>query len=348
MFGLTFVKFQPTDYVLQYKNGQLVRAGAGLSFIYFTLTSSLVRIPISSVDVPFIFAEVTADFQEITIQGQITYKITDPNKLSQLMNFTLAANGKSYSSDDPEKLPLRLINNTQVLTRALLKTMPLKKVLISSDELVKSLILQLQGINAINSLGIEILDVSITAIKPTPEMTRALEAEAREQILLLADEAIYARRNAAVEQERIIKENELNTDIAVEQKKRQIRETQMEAQKAIQQKERELKEAEMTTKIVLEQQNAEWVALASKNARLQADDKAYSTTAIMQAFANADPKIIQALATTGMNANQLIASAFRELAEGAEKIGQLNISPDLLSELMQKEQPQRLYEVQQR
>ena len=47
-----------------------------------------------------------------------------------------------------------------------------------------------------------------------------------------ADEAIYARRNSAVEQERAIKENELNTEIAVENKKRQIRETQMDAERA--------------------------------------------------------------------------------------------------------------------
>lgn len=341
MFGLKFIKFQPTDYVLQYKNGNLVRSGAGLSFFYFTLTNSLIRIPIGSVDVPFIFAEVTADFQEITIQGQITYRISEPNKLSQLMNFTLTADGKSYSSDDPQKLSQRLINNTQVLTRTLLKTMPLRNVLINSDALVKSLNAQLPEIKAINSLGIEILDVSITAIKPTPEMTRALEAEAREQILLLADEAVYLRRNAAVEQERIIKENELNTDIAVEQKKREIRETQMEAQKAIHQKERELQEAQMATNIALEQKNAEWVLLASKNARLRADDKAYSATAIMKAFADSDPKTIQALASSGMNANQLIALAFKELAEGAEKIGQLNISPDLLNELLIKDPRQK-------
>lgn len=341
MFGFKFIKFQPTDYVLQYKNGKLVRSGAGLAFFYFTLTSSLVRIPIGSVDVPFIFAEVTADFQEITIQGQITYRICEPNKLSQLMNFTLSSDGKAYSSDDPQKLSQRLINNAQVLTRTLLKAMPLRNVLTGSDALVKSLNSQLQQINAINSLGIEILDVSITAIKPTPEMTRALEAEAREQILLLADEAVYSRRNAAVEQERIIKENELNTDIAVEQKKRQIRETQMEAQKAIQQKERELKEAEMATKVVLEQQNSELVLLASKNTRLKADDKAYSAATMLRAFADSDPKTIQALANSGMNANQLIAYAFKELAEGAERIGQLNISPDLLNELMLKDQPKK-------
>ncbi len=337
MFGFRFIKFQPTDYVLQYKNGQLVREGVGLAFFYFTLTNSLVQIPVGSVDVPFIFAEVTADFQEITVQGEITYRIADPNKLAQLLNFTLSADGESYSSDDPQKLAQRLINHAQVLTRASLKLLPLRDVLKNSDGLVNALQQNLQSSQGIQSLGIEVLDVSITAIKPTPEMTRALEAEAREQILLLADEAVYSRRNAAVEQERIIKENELNTDIAVELKKRQIRETQMEAQQAIQQKEHQLKAAEMATKIALEQQNAQLVALASKNYRLKADDKAYSAKMMLEAFANSDPKTIQALANSGMNANQLIASAFKELAEGAEKIGQLTISPDLLSELITQE-----------
>ena len=37
-----------------------------------------------------------------------------------------------------------------------------------------------------------------------------------------------------------------------------------------------------------------------------------------------------------MKPEQLIASAFHEMAEQADKIGQLNISPDLLQELLSK------------
>jgi hypothetical protein len=36
-----------------------------------------------------------------------------------------------------------------------------------------------------------------------------------------------------------------------------------------------------------------------------------------------------------MKPEQLIAAAFQELASNAGKIGQLNISPDLLKELLQ-------------
>jgi hypothetical protein len=49
-----------------------------------------------------------------------------------------------------------------------------------------------------------------------------------------------------------------------------------------------------------------------------------------------DARILQALAATGMKPEQLIAAAFQEIAGKAEKIGQLNISPDLLRELLAK------------
>jgi regulator of protease activity HflC (stomatin/prohibitin superfamily) len=337
MLGFRFIKVEPTNYVLQFKGGKVVREGAGLSFICFAPTTSLVMVPIGSVDVPFIFEEVTADFQQVTVQGQLTYRVTDPKKLSQLMNFTVT-NGKGYASEDPKKLPQRLINHSQVLTRASLKSLSLRDALGRSDGLVTSLLEGMRSAEVITSLGVEILGLSILAIKPTPETSRALEAEAREQILREADEAVYARRNSAVEQERAIKENELNTEIAVENKKRQIKETQMEAEKSVQQKKREIREAEMAAKIALEEKNKDLVALSTANAREEADAKAYGMNAFMKALSQADPRTIQALASVGMDPAQLVALSFKELAQSAEKIGQLNVSPDLLRELLSRDQ----------
>ncbi len=339
MFGIRFVKVEPTDFVLEYKRGAVVREGAGLSFFCFAPTTSLVLVPVGSVDVPFIFEEVTADFQQVTVQGQITYRVADPKKLSQLMNFTLAPSGKGYASEDPAKLPHRLINHAHVLTRASLKSLALREALGQSENLVSSLRQGLQAAEAITSLGVEVLGLSILAIRPTPETSRALEAEAREQILREADEAIYARRNAAVEQERAIKENELNTEIAVENKKRQIKETQMEAEKSVQQKRHELREAEMAAKIALERKNKDFVALSTANAREEADAKAYALAAVMKAVSQTDPKSLQALVSVGMQPGQLVALAFRELAQSAEKIGQLNVSPELLRELLARDNP---------
>ncbi|MEH6672081.1 hypothetical protein [Halopseudomonas sp.] len=78
------------------------------------------------------------------------------------------------------------------------------------------------------------------------------------------------------------------------------------------------------------------VTLSTANAKEEADSKAYAIAAVMKALAGADPKILQALTSANMDSGQLIALAFKEIAEGAERIGQLNMSPDLLRELLQR------------
>jgi regulator of protease activity HflC (stomatin/prohibitin superfamily) len=337
MFGIRFIKVQPTTYLLQYHKGQLKRSGQGLAFFYFAPTTSLVSVPMESVDVPFIFNQVTADFQEISIQGQVTYRVVDAQQLSQLLNFTLDNTGRNYVSTDPEKLPQRLINLIQVLMQGELAHLSLREALRAADSLVQKVQEGLSTSKGITSLGLEILGLSILSIKPNPATARALEADIREQLLKEADQAIYARRNAAVEQERAIKENELQTEIAVENKKRQVREAQMEAERSVKEKQREIREEEMTGKISLEKRNKELVLLATENVKCEADAKAYGLTVTMQALAGVDAKVLQALASMDMNPSQLIALAFRDIADGAEKIGQLNVSPELLTELLQKQ-----------
>jgi regulator of protease activity HflC (stomatin/prohibitin superfamily) len=334
MFGIHFIKVQPTTYLLEYRSGKLKREGQGLAFFYFAPTTSLVAIPLESVDEPFIFNQVTADFQEVSIQGQVTYRIAEPHQISQLLNFTLDNNGLNYTNLDVEKLPQRVINIIQVLMQSALAHLSLREALTAANQLVQEILQGLQKSKEINSLGLEILGLSILAITPTPETSRALEADVREQLLKEADEAIYARRNSAVEQERAIRENELNTEIAVENKKRQIRETQIEADRAVQHKKQQMREEHMAGNITLEKQNKELVTLATENTKQEADAKAYSLSVTMQALANVDAKVLQALASVGMNPSQLIALAFHDLAENAQRIGQLNISPDLLQELI--------------
>ena len=334
MFGIRFIKVQPTTYLLVYQKGRLVREGTGLAFFYYGPTSSLVAIPTASSEVPFIFEETTADYQKVTIQGQITYRVVDAKKLAALMNFTLAPNGQSYASDDPEKLPQRLINIVNVQARAQVQRLPLRQAVRESDALVEGLRPTLMASPEIAALGLEILGFSILAIKPTPETARALEAETREQLLKEADDAIFRRRNAAVENERSIKENELNTENAVELKKRQIRETKMDADRAVQEKQRLLREAEMAASVALEQKKQELVELTALNAKAEAEARAYGIEATMKALGTGDARILTALANAGMKPEQLIAVAFQEIAGRADKIGQLNISPDLLRELM--------------
>ena len=334
MFGVRFIKVQPTTYLLQYKEGRIKRQGVGLSFYYYAPTTSLVAVPIASNDAPFMFAETTADFQEVSLQGQVTYRVADPVKVSTLLNFTLDPSGYRHVSDDPDKLPERVVNLVRVLARKQIEQLPMRQALRASDRIVTNLRTDLAASPEMVALGLEIIGLSILAIKPTPESARALEAGARESLLKEADEALYARRNASIEQERAIKENELATDLAVELKKRQIRDAEIDTERSVLEKRNALKATELEARITLEGRNKDLVAVSNENQRAEAETRAFGLSAVMRAFAGVEPSTVQALASVGMKPEQLIAVAFREMAERADKIGELNLSPDLLRELL--------------
>ncbi|MBA2542604.1 MAG: SPFH domain-containing protein [Deltaproteobacteria bacterium] len=317
MFGFGYLKAPPTTYVLHYKAGVLKREGTGLSFLYYKPTSTVVLVPAASSDIPFAFTTVTRDFQEVTVQGQITYRVVEPVQLAKLLDFSVDSNGK-YRSDDPEKLENRLVHAAQVIAQGVLGKLTLREALASSETLVKEIGAGLRAHELVRMLGIEPLGVTILSIRSTPEMARALEAEARERLQREADESIYARRNAAVEQERIIKESELSTEIAVEAKKREIRERKMAAD------------------IAVEEQRSQLVARKVENDKQDADARAYAIAVTLEPIKNMDWKTLIAASASGSDPKMMIALAFRELAENATKIGELNMSPDLLKSLMTK------------
>lgn len=325
MLGIIqFKKAPPTIYVIHYQNGRIVRSGAGLSFWYFAPTATIVDVPVASHDVPFIFKEVTGDYQEVTVQGQLTYRIADPEKAAANLDFSVYPNGIYVAEEDPiEILDQRMINTTQNIARSITQSMPLSDALHSHDRIVQQLLVRLRQSEPVLLLGLEILSVSVLSIRPTPEIGRALEAESREQLQGRADQAIYARRNAAVEEERRIKESELNTEIAVETKRRQINETRMAGD------------------IALEEERAKLVDIRVENERKDADSRAYALQTTLKPLESADWRILMALAAKNGDPRLAISMAFQELAENAEKVGQLNISPDLLQTLLARPESPR-------
>jgi regulator of protease activity HflC (stomatin/prohibitin superfamily) len=334
MLGIEFVKVDPTQYVMQFRKGQVVKEGPGLAFLYFAPTSSVVAVPTAAMEQGFMFEHVTRDFQAVTVQGQVVFRVREPKKTAALLNFTLTADGKRYASDDASQLPARVVRAVEVLSQQAVKGWPLKEALLATDRLATLVATGLAQSAEITSLGLEVLGVSVVAIRPTPETAKALEAEAREAILKSADDAIYARRNAAVEAEREIRESELETQVAIEKKQRTVRETQMDAEAAIQARQQALRQSRMEADIALEKTRASFVATNAANTRVLAEAEAHRVGTAMQALQSADPRVVQALAAVGMQPGQLIAQAFSGIAERAEKIGQLNVSPELLAGLL--------------
>ena len=149
-------------------------------------------------------------------------------------------------------------------------------------------------------------------------MANALQAEAREKLLEEADHAVFERRNSAIETERKIKENELQTEIAVKEKQREVRETELNAD------------------IAVEEQRVRFVDQRVENDRKESQARADALRANLEPLKDIDWRTLMAAQSDGDGTRQLIAMAFRDLADGAT-IGNLNITPDLLSSLMNSE-----------
>lgn len=332
MFGIKHIRFDAMTYVLHFKNGNTQREGRGLSFFYFAPNSSIVAIPMGSNDLPFIFTESTNDYQTVTIQGQISYKVSEAKTLADVLDFTVTDNGQ-YKKNDIEKLSQRIINEAQTSTSSYIHGIKLKDAIRSAKKVEEQILEGLKTSQAIAMLGIEILGANILAINATPEMKRALETETREKLQQEADQAVYERRNFAVEQERIIKESELNTEIAVEEKQKQIAEKKMESEVQKAENDRKLKEMKLEADIVLENQRKTLVEQKSANDKAEADAQGYVIETTIRPYKEIDWKILTAL-NNNTDPRFNISLAFRQLAENADKIGNLNISPDLLDSIL--------------
>jgi uncharacterized membrane protein YqiK len=367
----------PNDYVMVVKNGNVIREGIGLSVFYNELTTNIMVAPSTAFDGNFAFDDpVTSDYQRVCVQGVTTYTIADYGKAAQMLDF-------SYSQQIPVKektaatmavLEKRINNIIKAIVIREVSKRDVRTIIRTADEMAATITENLAQDEAIEKLGVSITSVNILGISPNAETRKALEAAAREQILKEQDDAIYMRRNAAIEQERVIKENEINTEIKVAEKEREKEEKEQEMKQYIQkceldmrkeeqereqamrlkemqaelameterqEKELVLKEKatakkllienkEVEGKIEIEKKNKEYTLLEAENAKTKADQETYALEGIIRAYNNLNVALIEACAMTQMDPATLMARGFMSIGENADKIGNFNLTPDLL------------------
>ena len=221
-----YYKGEPNTYVFCHRNGKLLREGPGINFLYMPATTSVAAVPLASQESHFIFNETTADFQEVSIQGSLTYRLDDPEEIARRLDFTVSPTTHAYQHDDPDQLVQRVVNTVQAHTRSEVSTRSLEAALTEVRDLASVVFDAVAAAPELTSLGIVLEGLHFGAVKATPEMQKALEAEFRERLHKRADQAIYDRRNSAVEEERKIRESEIGTDIEIENRRRELVDTQ--------------------------------------------------------------------------------------------------------------------------
>lgn len=338
--AIKYKKFEPTEYVMKIKRGNVIQQGLGLSFFYNTMTTSMIVLPATAFDTGFVYDDImTSDFQKINVQGDISYTIADYEKAASMVDFSYKNIKKEYENtlfEARQKMAKRIMNLTKVYITKYLSTKNIREAIVSADELAEALKAALKEDETIQEFGLQIIAVSILGISPQPDTRRALEAATREEILKQQDDAVYKRRNSAIEQERAIKENELNTEIKIAEKEKEKHEKNMETKRMMQEKQAELDAKKIANDIQLEEENRKLVDLQTENEKKKSDAKAYDSEVLLRTFAGVDTEVIKALAVSGMDSKSLIAKAFVEIGDKADKIGVLNVSPDLLETLTKK------------
>ena len=336
MLGIRYFKADSSTYVIRTSGGKVLDRGNGLSFFYNAVTSSIAAIPMNVQEAPFIFSLQTADYQEVSVQGQIAYRILEPETIAGLLNFTVKKENLSYVSEDPLKLGDQVTRMVQSIAQAAIQAATLREALGLNQALATAITKQLAEGSVLNALGIGVVGLTVAAISPSPETSRALEAEAREAILKEADDAIYARRKSAVEQERTIKEAELKTEFIVQQKQQEIVEARIANERAILRGANETERERLAAEIEAERRRGELVELKTGNGRQEADLEAYGIVARMRAFTELPVENLKALALANMEPEQLMAMALESLAQNAGKIGEVNIGPEMFGRMLNK------------
>ena len=222
MLGIEYFKAEPTEYARIRVGKRIKKEGAGISGYYLPFRTTIEMASVATGDQPFYFTEFSTDNQEVNIQGGFIYKALDPKRVMEEYNFSIDPQTKEYLADGFQKLPDYILQIIKGKTRNIVQGASLKDILVMGDSLAEQLMELLAAEDLHARMGVELKNIYITSIRPTPEIAKALEAEYREQLLQKADEAIYARRAQAVENERVIQQNELKTKIELEEKKKEL------------------------------------------------------------------------------------------------------------------------------
>jgi regulator of protease activity HflC (stomatin/prohibitin superfamily) len=300
-FGPFFahLRADPNQYVLHYRNGALVRQGTGLSYWFRPLDAAVSQVPVEDIETTFLLRERSADFQDVSVQCTVTYRVADPAQASRRINFALALTGGVWSEQPLERLAILWSARAQPAVRAALSRLTVTEAVGQGAQAVSA---TLQGAlstdPAIADAGLELVAVQVVRVAAPPDLEKALQAPVREAVQQRADEATFQRRALAVEKERAIKENELATSLELARRQENL------------------------------------VRQKATNRTLEVESEAAARARLAEADAEAEARRVAIWREAPTHV--LLGLAAQQLAGKIESIQHLNISPDLLGTSLQQ------------
>ena len=255
------------------------------------------------------------------MQASVTFRVTDPATACARIDFSLDPDTGRWRGTPLEQVAGLLTETAQQQVLGLVAASPLAELLADGVGQIRDRIMDgLVADPRLAETGITVIGARVIALRPEPEVEKALRTPAREQIQQEADRATYERRALAVERERAIAENELQNQIELAK-----REEQLIAQRGTNAR-RQAEEAATASRI-------EAGAQAAREERL-AEARAAGTRALGEA--NAAAEAARVAAYRDLPQARLLGLAAKDLAGNLPQIGALVLAPDLLAPLLSK------------
>lgn len=308
-----------TAHVEQIRNGKTIRAGVGASFWFRPLSAVLNEVPVDDRELPLLFHARTSDFQDVTVQATVTYRVTNPATAAGRIDFSIDPETGLWRSTPLDQVAGLLTESAQQYAIDLLATADLTTAMAGGVGPVRTVIADgLRGDERLAETGITVVGVRVVAVRPEPEVEKALRTPTREQVQQEADKATFERRAVAVERERAIGENELQTQIELAR-----REEQLVSQRGANAR-REAEENAAAGAIAAEAEARRTVTLA--------EARAEGTR--LAGTAQGEAEAARVAAYNGVAETVLLALAVKELAANLPNIETLVLAPDLMTKAL--------------
>ena len=306
-------------HVVRARGGKVVAQWRGLAFWFRPLTHSVAEVPLDDRELTFLAHGRARDFQEVTVQGAVTWRIVDAARAAERVDFSLDLRTGRWRHRPVEQLEGLLTGLAEQVVQRAVASHPVAELMAASLAATQSHIAEaIMGLTVLAELGVRVEGVRVGDLRPSPEVERALQTPARERIQQSADEATFARRALAVDKERAIAENELANRIELAKREADL----------IEQRGRNAhREAE-------ELAAARKVEAAGEAERVQLAAEAEASRIRQTLLAKAEGEAARLALYRDLPQSVIVALAAQSFAEKLNKIEHLNVSPELLGPLL--------------
>lgn len=305
-----------STHIQYFRKGRRVLSGRGLAFWFMPDGASIIETPMDDRELPFVFKAQSADFQDLTVQGTIVWRVVDPEVLGQRIDFTIDLGLGLHNGEPIDQINNVLISLVRQSAYGYLNQFGVRQILEAGVAPMQAAVNTAIGEDVtLQDMGLELVGVSMANLAPSSELERALQAPTFESLQQQADEATFARRALAVDKERAIAENELNNQIELTTRQQEL--------------------------IAREGANARSEAEAKAEARgIEADAEAAAKVVGAEAEANRIRAVDQARADmeqarmdvyATLSPTVLLAMAAQEFATKLDRIDSITVTPDMLS-----------------